>query len=220
MEEELDKSQTTKATQSGLAIQDMLSLGYVILLILGVFHETIYYKFVGINILEYSSILDVLISPVSVISGNLILGVVVIFCVLFALLYAKLLPKYYKWLGKKPKYQTGKKKEKLDKVSKQITSKNFLVTLVIIYIFSMFVGLGIGRGMKIKERIEKGDIRLTHEIIFQDGDAEKVKVLGKNSLYVFYVTKENLDVAIAPIEGNIKIIRKLNEEEEENLNED
>jgi len=99
--------------QSNINIQDYLSIGYVILLILGVFHETIYYKFLGINILEYSSVLDVLISPISVISGDLFLGLVVILCVGLAIAYAKLIPIYYKRLAKKPKYQSGKKKKNL-----------------------------------------------------------------------------------------------------------
>jgi len=50
---------------NNIAIQDYLSIGYVFMLILGIFHETIYYKFLGVNILEYSSVLDVLISPIS-----------------------------------------------------------------------------------------------------------------------------------------------------------
>ncbi len=194
---------------SGLGIQDSLSLGYVILLILGVIHETIYYKFLGVNILEYSSVLDVLISPVSVISGNLILGFAVIFCPLFALMYAKLLPKYYKWLAKKPKYQTGKNKDKLDKMSSQIDSKSFLIIMTIVFVFSMFIGLGIGRGSKIKDKITKSDITFSHVLIFEDGDTKEIKMLGKNSLYVFYVTKGNEEISISPIDGNIKTIKKL-----------
>ena len=41
--------------ESKYGIQDYLSIGYVFLLVLGVLHETIYYKFLGVNILEYSS---------------------------------------------------------------------------------------------------------------------------------------------------------------------
>ena len=192
-----------------LGIQDSLSVGYVILLILGIFHETIYYKFLGVNILEYSSVLDVLISPVSVISGNLVLGVAVIVCAFFAFLYMKLLPKYYKWLGKKTKYQSGKNKEKLEKISGQVNSRGFYVTMTIIFVFSMFIGLGVGRGSKIKDKINKPNIELTHELIFEDDDIQKVHMLGKNSLYVFYVTQGNTEISISPIEGNIKVIKKL-----------
>ena len=33
-------------------------------------------------------------------------------------------------------------------------------------------------------------------------------MLGKNSLYVFYVLKDDKEVIISPIEGNIKMIKK------------
>lgn len=84
-------------TQSSLTIQDYLSIGYVFLLVLGVFHETIYYKYLDVNILEYSSILDVLISPIALTFGNLFLLLMVLFVNLVGYGYFKLIPKYYKW---------------------------------------------------------------------------------------------------------------------------
>ena len=38
-------------------------------------------------------------------------------------------------------------------------------------------------------------------------------MLGKNSLYVFYVTQGNGEVSISPIDGNIKVIKKLKKED-------
>lgn len=192
-----------------IAVQDYLSIGYVFLLILGVFHETIYYKFLGINILEYSSVLDVLISPISVMTGNLYLGLAVLVCMGVGIAYAKLLPIYYKWLGKKKKYQIGKKKDKLEKATQKIKSKNFAVVLIAIYVFSMFISLGVGRGGKTLERINEDTIKHTHELVFEDGEQQKIKLLGKNSLYVFYITEGKGAVSISPIDGNIKVIKKL-----------
>jgi len=37
-------------------------------------------------------------------------------------------------------------------------------------------------------------------------------MLGKNSLYIFFVTKNEKEVKIAPIDGNIKLITNLKEE--------
>ncbi len=60
---------TSENTNKVLVLQDYLSIGYLFILVLGVVQETIYYKFLGVNILDYSSILDVLIRPIAVILG-------------------------------------------------------------------------------------------------------------------------------------------------------
>ena len=197
--------------ESSYGIQDYLSIGYIFLLILGVLHEAIYYKFLDVNIFDYTSVLDVLISPISVITGDFKLLIGLVICVLVALLYAKLIPKYYDWLSKKEKYQSGKKKEKIDKLKNKFKSgsKHLLLLMVGLYIIGGFVGFGIGRGGKIKSRITNGDIRITHQLTFDDGETKNIQMLGKNSLYVFYVTKENSNVTIVPIDGNIKTIRKI-----------
>ena len=209
MKEAITENTKTESKKSNLGLQDYLSLGYIFLLILGVVHQTIYYKFIGINILEYSSILDVLISPVSIITGDLILIIALIFAVLFALLYKVFLPKYYKKMAKKEKYQSGKNKDKLEKALKGVQSNSFTIFIISLMIFSVFVGLGVGRGLKIKERINEDTIKHTHELIFEDNKSEKIKMLGKNSLYVFYVTKGKGEVTVSPIDGNIKAIKKL-----------
>ena len=197
--------------ESELGIQDYLSIGYVFLLILGVLYEAIYYKFLGVNIFEYSSILDVLISPVSVITGDLKLLVGLSLCVVLAIAYAKLLPKFYNWLSKRKKYQSGKNKEKLDKTRKAFreNSKQLVLVMIALYIIGAFVGFGIGRGGKTKKRIENNEIKITHQVTFDNGDTQKVHMLGKNSLYIFYVEENEKEVLISPIEGNIKTIRKI-----------
>lgn len=192
-----------------LALQDYLSIGYLFLLVVGVVHESIYYNFLGVNILEYSSILDVLISPIAVIFGNPLLGVAVVLAVGFAYGYLKLIPRYYKWIRTKKKYQEGKYKLRLDKSEAQIRSKHGALGFIAFYVFSVFVGLGIGRGTKTNQKIQSDDIKRTHLVFYRDGTQEEIKMLGKNSLYLFYVTKGQEEVSIAPIDGNIKLIKNL-----------
>ncbi|RAJ16271.1 hypothetical protein [Olleya aquimaris] len=212
MEEQLKTNDVKK--ESSLGIQDYLSIGYVFLLVLGVFYQTIYFKYLGVNILEYSSILDVLISPIAVLTGDLKLLVGVVVCCVLALVYAKYLPKYYDWLSKKKKYQSGKKKEKLDKVRQSLKngSKALIMFLIALYIMGGFIGFGIGRGQRTQERINDDDYKLTHQITFEDGQVSQVKMLGKNSLYIFYINKGDKEVSIAPIDSNIKLIKKLKKE--------
>ena len=205
-----NKTNDSKLSQIGL--QDYLSIGYLFLLILGVVYESIYYKFLGINILEYSSVLDVLISPIAVMTGNLILGLAVIFSMIMAYIMVKITPKYYKWLSKKPKYQSGKNKLKLEKAQTKIKAKDAVITMIAFYVFSVFIGLGIGSGYKTNKRVESNDYKITHKLIFEDGLTQDIKMLGKNSLYVFYVLKDDKEVIISPIEGNIKMIKKFKKE--------
>ncbi len=197
----------------GLALQDFLSIGYVFLLVVGVCHESLYYKFLGVNILEYSSILDVLISPIALILGNLVLGLAVLIAMLLAYGYVKLLPKYYNWLGTKKKYQEAKNKLRLEKIRANLNNKYGSLIIIAFYVFALFIGLGIGTGKKTKAKIDIGDFELTHLIIFANGEQHKVKMLGKNSSYVFYVTKEMKETSIAPIESNIHLIQNLKKDE-------
>ena len=84
--------------------------------------------------------------------------------------------------------------------------------MIALYVIGGFVGFGVGRGGKTKKKIENNEIELTHQLTFDDGKIENIKMLGKNSLYIFFVTKNEKEVKIAPIDGNIKLITNLKEE--------
>ena len=197
-----------------LALQDYLSIGYMFLLVLGVLHETIYYKFLGVNILEYSSVLDVLISPIAVMGGNLTLAIAVIITILFANFYFWLTPKYFNYLSKKKKYEEGLNKLKLEKYQEMFKNQNRKFLLMAFFVISLFIGLGVGRGQKTKERIETNNIKMTHQIHFERGGKQKINMFGKNSLYIFYVGAGMEEVSIAPIQGNIRLIQKLRKKSE------
>ncbi len=202
----------TQLNTSQYGIQDYMSIGYVFLLILGVLNQTIYYSFLGINIFEYTTVLDVLISPIAVLSDSWIIMVTVVGLVFLMIGYFKLIKIYYNKLAKKEKYQSGKKKEQLDKVRANFNKKYAVVPFILFVLISMYVGLGIGGGQKIKERINSFDYKYTHQIAFEDGEKKEVKIIGKNSAYVFFVTKEETNINIVPIEGNIKLIKKIKKE--------
>ncbi|CAL2093350.1 conserved membrane hypothetical protein [Tenacibaculum sp. 190524A05c] len=208
--EEKIESKETNTSQYG--IQDVMSIGYVFLLILGVLNQTIYYGILGINIFEYTTVLDVLISPIAVLSDSWIILVTVIGLVILMIGYFKLIRMFYDRLAKKEKYQKGKKKEKLDKVRASFNKKYAVIPFILFVMMSMYVGLGVGSGQKIKERINNFDYKYTDVIVFEDGEKLNTKIVGKNSSYVFYVTKEEANINIVPIEGNIKLIKKIKKE--------
>lgn len=190
-------------------IQEILSLGYVYLLILGIFHNSIYYNFLGINFLDYSSILDVLLSPLALLLNSKLLFFSVFGCVILCLLYAKYMPRFLKKSKSFKKNQTEAKQAKIDKSIEAFKSPRIVILMTALMVFSMFIGLGVGRGLNISKRLENINFNYNYELIFNDGNKERIKILGKNSLYVFYVEEGKSEVLISPIEGNIKTIRKI-----------
>ncbi|NJK83951.1 MAG: hypothetical protein HC912_09240 [Saprospiraceae bacterium] len=67
-------------------VQDYLSIGYLYLLILGILSDSIYYGMLGINILSYSTILDVLLSPIVKLTDNILLAAAIMVPTSFYLL--------------------------------------------------------------------------------------------------------------------------------------
>ena len=56
-----------------LNIQEILSLGYVYLLVLGVISDVIFYSFFDLKIVAYSSILDILLAPIGILTESWII---------------------------------------------------------------------------------------------------------------------------------------------------
>jgi hypothetical protein len=63
-------------------IQGLLPLGYLYLIILGLLKESILFYQLGVNILKYSSITDILISPIADMASSPILIIIIISVVL------------------------------------------------------------------------------------------------------------------------------------------
>lgn len=192
-----------------LSIQEYLSLGYIYLVVLGIFSDVIYFKFLGVDILNYSTILDVLISPINIIVHDIrVFGAFTLIITTAYIMFGLLGPKFHfkyrekKWYGKL--YNV----EKMDKKYAD-AKENSLVPLVAILVLSMFVGFGIGRGTKMNSKLEKGELESSHQIIFNDKDLGQVRILGQNSGYVFYVKEKEKVISISPIVQNIKEIKKL-----------
>lgn len=212
MEEVQEEKIDTKENNYG--IQDYMSIGYIVLLILGVLNQTIYYGFLGINIFEYTSVLDVLLSPVAVLGSSWIIFATVIVFIILMLGYFKLMKIYYTKLAKKEKYQSGKKKEKLDKILAGFNKKYAEIPFIVFVVIFMYLGFGIGSGSKTKERVDTFDYKYSHQVTFKDGEEKAIKMIGKNSSYIFYVTKNDTNINIVPIDGNIKLIKKIKKEDQ------
>src|SRR4051812_31400852 len=60
-------------------IQKLLPLGYLFLVIMGILKESFFYYQLGINILKYSAIMDILISPIAEFTSNPIILMAILF---------------------------------------------------------------------------------------------------------------------------------------------
>lgn len=189
-------------TKSFQEIQGYFSFGYLYLIILGILNETLFYNQIGVNILNYSSILDVLISPISRLTSNIrTLGVfVVILFLAFNLPGILSKKKDRSWFKKFIKLKENVATQ--DEVKYALTKKCFF--LVAIGLFGFFIGSGSGKGSKLEKKIETGKIEYNDKITFISGDKLDVEIIGTNSTYLFYLYKESQKVQIAPIDGSIK----------------
>lgn len=173
-----------------LGLQEYLSLGYLYLMILGLVSDTIFYKQFGINILSYSSISDVLISPINLLTSNYIVLMVLLLIVVSVFLYVGfILPKM----------------KKNSENSKQMTVGMGLKA-VSIFLFTFTIGIEIGRGYKYKVQIMEGKTIPDHIITFTDSKKVEGKILGQNSTYLFFVSKNEKSVIIFQISNSISQI--------------
>lgn len=218
--ETLDAESSVVASESSSAlnpfrnfgIQDYLSLGYIYLLCVGIMTDAIYYKMLGVNILHFTSVLDVLVSPISFIVKR---PVILIFLVV--------LPFGVRFLRKRvEKKQAIERKSKLEGsgLSSEEQQKRDDETLIYFFpvlmgatIFFLFVGGGIGAGYRVSGRIADGDLRINHRLVFNDGEEVEAYVVGQNSDFIFYVTDGSKHVTIAPVRGNVKRIDRIQDSE-------
>ncbi|TDE18405.1 hypothetical protein [Dyadobacter psychrotolerans] len=190
-------------------IQNLLPLGYLYLIILGIVKESLYYYQLDINILKYSSIMDILISPIADLTSEPIILIAVIFMIALSILLQFLLSRnsHKKWVQK---FIGQKDSEKvLSKEEIKATISRVFVVFCMTALSSFFFGLGIGNGMKMVKKIKTNKLTYNHKISFDSDKTEEVCLFDNNSSYYFYLTKGNKNIKIAPV-GSIKSVELIN----------
>jgi hypothetical protein len=178
-----------------LNIQEYLSLGYIYLLLLGIATDAIYFGFLGISILDYSAISDVLLSPVKLLARNLIVCIILLVIISSMFLYNK--------------WQATRLKKKGEPDGDQADPTNKLLLAACVMILFFFVGIGIGAGKKNGMLLSKGELKPDHHITFANGESIESKIIGRNSMYLFYVLPNQKQVIITPIEEHVFQLKKL-----------
>jgi uncharacterized membrane protein len=174
-----------------IGIQEYLSFGYLYLLVLGIITDTIFYNLIGIKILNYSNISDILLTPINLLTSNLIL--------LFALLLM-LGISYYFVHYIQPKLQ----KLKPDQPTTANSSTQW-ITLTAVLFICLFLGLGIGRGSAVNALIAEGKLETSKLITFSNSKTVEVRIVGQNTAFIFYVPKNGRSVVVSPISSVLQI---------------
>lgn len=174
-------------------IQGLISFGYVLLIILGMLFESIYYGQFGINIFRYSGILDFLLVPFRRPTVLIILlGLSLFWYLYFIKLYAFLGERYPKFQNKLFDPDFGKNER----------FKTRIKWLVIFFVVTT-TAWGYVTSKKAKENLfnKKYDLSVYYDIQGRD-NVINGKLIGKNDLNIFLLDEGNR-VQILPLNSGI-----------------
>ena len=175
-----------------------LPLGYLYLIILGILKQSLLYNQLGVNILNYSSVMDILLGPIADLTANISLIIAVIMIVTLTLALSFYVSKNtdkritQKLVGLKTD-DISTAKENQNKI------KNRFLLAMAVFLLSFFLGFGWCSRAKIAKKIKSNQLEFLSILKFNTGEKQQIYLIGSNSLYYFYVTKENKNVKIAPI---------------------
>lgn len=188
-------SSKKESPESSLRLSEILPLGYLYILILGILAESLYYGLIGINFLSYASILDVLLGPIAILTDKPILLILLI--VVGSVFYYLMIVK-----GKKSS-------NKSDSESKGVTVYAAYGIVMSVMVLFAFVGYGLGKGMKERSNIGVNKIKHDVTLHFLNGEKKEVRKLGNTSTFIFHIQKDQKSISISPISNNIQEIEQM-----------
>lgn len=193
-------------------LQVFLPFGYLYLIILGILRDGVFFYLLGVNFLKYSTIMDILISPIAELTSQPIILITVILLILGFKLYYDFLAKnsHKNWVrnsvvGKK--YLKKNPESSYDELKIHIKRQFYFA--VAFMIASFFLGGGLGMGINVKDRIMSNKLKIKHRITDDLGNQKDVYMIDSNSAYYFYVEKGSKIITIVPV-SSIKKIELIN----------
>ncbi|MDG2433745.1 hypothetical protein [Flavobacterium sp.] len=184
-------------------IQKIIPFGYTYLVVLGIMKESIYYYQVGINILKYSNIMDILISPIADLTSTpLLLIAVIILISLFLLIGLYISKNLHK---DRIKAKVNSKKPLADITEEEVKTyySKVFIGMIAVNLLCFFVGIGWGEGSKVAKKISNNELTYNYKMTFGDDQTKEIYLIGSNSSNYFYVEKGNKNITISPV-GSIK----------------
>jgi hypothetical protein len=188
-------------------LEKLLPFGYLFLIVMGILKDSIYYYQFGINILRYSTIMDVLISPIAEFTSNpIILGaIIILFLVHFYL--PSFLAKNKDLAFVKRSFEL-KSTEALSPEETKSYYNSIAIKSLILFLLSFFLGYGMAGGYFTKKKLKENKLDYSYQMDFNEGESKNVFVIGNNSLYYFYFVKGDKKVKITPLAAikNIELV--------------
>jgi hypothetical protein len=183
-------------------LQKLLPYGYLFLVVMGILKESIFYYQIGINILKYTTIMDILISPVATLTAHPVVLIVTTGFILLSYAYPTYLVKRRdkKWAQR----LSGLKNP--ETLSEEEVESHFSKLFTIVFaigLLSLFLGIGLGQGKNLSKHISNNELTYDRKLNYSNGESEDIYLIGTNSIYYFYLSKGNRSIKIAPI-GAIK----------------
>jgi hypothetical protein len=184
-------------------IQTLLPLGYLYLVVLGIIKETTYFYQLDINIIKYSSIMDILISPIATLTSHVVIFTTILLFIIFCYYLPSILYKHdhKKWVQKMFELKKTKENFSDDEIKNyyQLVTIKFLAVLLL----SVYLGYGCTDGYMASKKIKDNTLKFNYKLTYSSDDTEEIFLLEANSIYYFYVQKGSKNIKIAPI-GAIK----------------
>nr|WP_298993861.1 hypothetical protein [uncultured Polaribacter sp.] len=196
--------------ESKLGLQDYFYIGYLYLIILGIVSDAIFYGIFGVSYLNYTTILDALISPVSLLINNwkISLFLSLMFWLMY-LYFTKWMFLFYKKLRTKKWYAKVYNIEKWDKRYEELEKKKNILPGMMFIFFLLFVSMRTGMGIGMKYKYTNKEIVPDHTLIFKDNSKLDIRKIGQNSAYFFYFIPGERVLTATPIADNLKQIKRL-----------
>jgi hypothetical protein len=203
-----------KIKKENLGLQDYFYIGYLYLIILGIVSDAIFYGIFGVSYLNYTTILDALISPISLLTNNWQISVfLALMFWLMQMYFSRWMFKMYAYLREKKWYQKIYNIEKWDKKYAEMEKKkNNLQGLMFIF-FLLFVSMRTGMGIGTKHKVNAEEVIPNYTLVFKDNTKLDVKKVGQNSAYFFYFIPGEKVITATPIAYNLKQIKVLKKKE-------
>lgn len=190
-------------------LQKLIPFGYLFLVVMGILKESVIFYQLGINILKYSTIMDILISPIATLTTHPItfLATISIFVACYFLPSILYKNDHKKWVQKLFEL----KHTRIDLPEIEIRKYYFIISVkfLAIGLLSVYLGYGSAEGFFMAQKIKNDKLKYDYTLNYSNGGTEQICLISTNSVYYFYLSKGNKAIKIAPI-GAIKNIELTN----------
>jgi len=182
-------------------VEHLLPLGYLYLVVLGILKETVFLYQLDINILKYSSIMDVLISPIATMTSNAAVFAIIILIIALSYYLPSVLYKHghKKWFIKN--FDLKKTKGEVPDAEIKEYYLFIAVRTFASFLLSVYIGFGVAEGYMTSQKIKNNKLEYDYKLNYNTGESETIFLIESNSLYYFYVAKGEKSIKIAPISG-------------------